>query len=148
MNEPAILVVEDSPDDVLLLQRAFRKANLINPVQVVPDGQAAIDYLSGVDAYADRERFPLPALILLDLKLPKRSGHEVLEWIRAQPGLRRVPIAMLTSSKETSDINRAYDLGANSYLMKPVDFDALLQLVQTLKLYWMILNERPDVARQ
>jgi CheY-like chemotaxis protein len=142
---PTILVVEDSPDDVLLLQRAFRRANLLNPVQVVADGQAAIDYLRGARPYQDRAAFPLPALVLLDLKLPRRSGHEVLEWIRAQPGLRRVPVAVLTTSRESPDVNRAYDLGANSYLAKPVDFDALLELVKTLQLYWMILNERPDV---
>ena len=142
---PAILLVEDNPDDVLLLQRAFRKANLMNPVQVVPDGQAAIDYLSGAAPYDDRSRYPIPALVLLDLKLPKRNGHEVLQWIRAQPGLRRLPVAVLTTSRESPDINRAYDLGANSYLAKPVDFDALIEMVKTLQLYWMILNERPDV---
>jgi CheY-like chemotaxis protein len=143
---PTILVVEDSPDDVFLLRRAFRKANLMNPVHVAEDGQVAIDYLSGAPPYQDRAAFPLPALVLLDLKLPRRSGHEVLEWIRAQPGgLRRVPVAVLTTSRESPDVNRAYDLGANSYLAKPVDFDALLELVKTLQLYWMILNERPDV---
>lgn len=144
-GQPAILVVEDNPDDVLLLQRAFRKANLMNPVQVVPDGQAALDYLSGAAPYDDRSRYPIPALVLLDLKLPKRNGHEVLQWIRAQPGLRRLPVAVLTSSRESPDINRAYDLGANSYLAKPVDFDALIEMVKALQLYWMILNERPDV---
>lgn len=143
--QPGILVVEDNPDDVLLLQRAFRKANLMNPVHVVPDGQAAIDYLGGTAPYDDRNRYPIPALVLLDLKLPKRNGHEVLQWIRAQPGLRRLPVAVLTTSRESPDINRAYDLGANSYLAKPVDFDALIELVKTLQLYWMILNERPDV---
>lgn len=142
---PAILVVEDNPDDVLLLQRAFRKANLINPVHVVADGQAALDYLGGAPPYNDRNRYPIPALVLLDLKLPKRTGHEVLQWIREQPGLRRLPVAVLTTSRESPDINRAYDLGANSYLAKPVDFDALIEMVKALQLYWMILNERPDV---
>jgi len=142
---PAILLVEDNPDDVMLLQRAFRKANLVNPIRVVADGQAALDYLSGKSPYDDRNEYPLPALVLLDLKLPKRTGHEVLDWIRAQPGLRRLPVAVLTSSRESPDINKAYDLGANSYLTKPVDFDALLAMVKTLQLYWMILNERPDV---
>lgn len=144
-GQPAILVVEDNPDDVLLLQRAFRKANLMNPVHVVSDGQAALDYLGGAPPYGDRAKYPMPALVLLDLKLPKRTGHEVLEWIRAQPGLRRVPVAVLTTSRESPDVNRAYDLGANSYLTKPVDFDSLLELVKTLQLYWMILNERPDI---
>lgn len=145
MSQPAILVVEDNPDDVMLLQRAFRKANLMNPVRVVADGQAAVDYLEGKPPYGDRDEYPLPALVLLDLKLPKRTGHEVLNWIREQPGLKRIPVAMLTSSRESPDINKAYDLGANSYLTKPVDFDALLAMVKTLQLYWMIMNERPDV---
>lgn len=145
MSQAAILVVEDSPDDVMLLQRAFKKANLVNPLRVVADGQAAIDYLSGKPPYDDRSQYPMPALMLLDLKLPKRTGHEVLDWVRAQPGLRRLPVAILTSSKESPDINKAYDLGANSYLAKPVDFNALLELVKTLQLYWMIMNERPDV---
>lgn len=140
-----ILVVEDNPDDVFLLQRAFRKANLTNPVQVVGDGQAAIDYLGGAPPYADRGTHPLPALILLDLKLPKRSGHEVLEWLRAQPGLRRVPVAVLTTSRESPDVTRAYDSGANSYLTKPVDFDALLDLVKAVHGYWLVHNERPDL---
>jgi CheY-like chemotaxis protein len=144
-GHPTILIVEDNPDDVLLLERAFRKANLVNPLRVVGDGQAAIDYLAGAPPYGDRAAYPMPALVLLDLKLPKRSGHEVLDWIRAQPGLRRLPVAMLTSSREAPDVNRAYDLGVNSYLAKPVDFDALLSMVRTLQLYWMILNERPDV---
>ena len=148
MSHPAILVVEDNPDDVMLLQRAFRKANLMNPVRVVADGQAAVDYLQGKAPYNDRAEYPLPALVLLDLKLPKRTGHEVLNWIREQPGLRRIPVAMLTSSRESPDINRAYDLGANSYLTKPVDFDSLLEMVKTLQLYWMILNERPDVPNE
>jgi CheY-like chemotaxis protein len=142
---PAILIVEDNADDVMLLQRAFRKANLINPLRVVADGQAAVDYLAGRAPYDDRAEYPLPALVLLDLKLPKLGGHEVLDWIRTQPGLRRLPVAVLTSSRESPDINRAYDLGANSYLAKPVDFDSLLDMVKTLQLYWMIMNERPDV---
>jgi CheY-like chemotaxis protein len=145
VSHPAILVVEDNPDDVMLLQRAFRKANLMNPLRVVQDGQAAIEYLEGKAPYNDRAEYPLPALVLLDLKLPKRTGHEVLDWLRGQPGLKRIPVAMLTSSRESPDVNRAYDLGANSYLTKPVDFDALLSMVKTLQLYWMILNERPDV---
>lgn len=143
--QATILVVEDNADDVLLLQRAFRKANLVNPLRVVSDGQAAIDYLAGRPPFDDREANPLPALVLLDLKLPKLGGHEVLGWIRAQPGLRRLPVAMLTSSREAPDVTRAYDLGANSYLAKPVDFDSLLDMVKTLQLYWMILNERPDL---
>ena len=143
--QPAILVVEDNPDDVLLLQRAFRRANLPNPLHIVGDGQAALDYLSGAPPYSDRAAYPVPGLILLDLKLPKRTGHEVLQWIRAQPGLRRVPVTVLTTSRESPDVNRAYDLGANSYLTKPIEFDGLIALVTTLQQYWMTMNERPDL---
>lgn len=141
-----ILLVEDDSNDVLLIQRAFRKSDVVNPIQVVGDGEEAIAYLSGRGPYADRERYPLPVLLLLDLKLPRKSGFEVLEWLRQQPGLKRLPVAVLTSSAETPDINRAYDLGANSYLVKPVRFEGLLRMVQTLNLYWLIINEKPDLV--
>ena len=140
-----ILLVEDGEDDILLMQRAFAKTQLANPVQVATDGDQAIAYLSGAREFADRDTYPLPVLVLLDLKLPRRSGLEVLEWIRAQPGLRRLPVAMLTSSKESADINRAYDLGANAYLVKPVNFESLMEVVKALKLFWLILNESPDL---
>jgi len=141
-----ILLVEDDPNDVLLIRRAFRKSDVANPIQVVGDGEEAIAYLSGRGPYADRERTPLPVLLLLDLKLPRKSGFEVLEWLRQQPGLKRLPVAVLTSSAETPDVNRAYDLGANSYLVKPVRFEGLLRMVQTLNLYWLIINEKPDLG--
>lgn len=146
VRDYVILLVEDDPNDVLLIQRAFRKANLENPLQVVNDGEAAIHYLAGEGAYADRNQYPLPVLILLDLKLPRRSGFEVLEWLRDQPTLRRIPVVVLTSSRESPDVNWAYDLGANSYLVKPVGFDDLVEMVQTLGLYWMILNESPQLS--
>src|SRR3712207_4503791 len=142
--EVPILLVEDNEDDVLFVRRAFRQARPANPLHVVEDGDAAVSYLAGEGEYADRTRHPLPALVLLDLKLPRRSGLEVLEWLRAQPGLKRVPVVVLTSSRENTDVNRAYDLGANSYLLKPVEFDSLLELVKTLGLYWMVLNENPE----
>ncbi len=141
-----ILLVEDDPNDVLLIRRAFRKSNVANPIQVVGDGEEAIAYLSGQGPYADRERYPLPLLLLLDLKLPRKSGFEVLEWLRQQPGLKRLPVVVLTSSAETPDVNRAYDLGANSYLVKPVRFEDLLHMVRTLNLYWLIINEKPDLV--
>ena len=103
-------------------------------------------YLAGEGPFADRQRHPFPVLVLLDLKLPRRSGLEVLEWIRAQTGLKRLPVVVLTSSKEATDVNRAYDLGANSYLVKPVGFDSLLELVKSLEVYWLILNQKPDVS--
>ena len=140
-----ILLVEDDPNDVFLIQRAFRKANLANPIQVMKDGEAAVQYLSGQEPYADRDRYPLPILMLLDLKLPRRSGLEVLEWLKQQPKLKRLPVVVLTSSREHTDLNRAYDLGANSYLVKPVAFDSLLNMVQTLNQYWLIINESPNL---
>ena len=142
----ALLLVEDDPNDVLLIRRAFRKANLANPIHVASDGDMALAYLQGEGAYANRDAFPLPVLILLDLKLPRRSGLEVLQWLRQQPGLKRLPVVILTSSRETADINHAYELGANSYLVKPVAFDTLLEMVKTLNLYWMILSEKPEVG--
>jgi len=141
-----ILLVEDDPNDVLLVQRASRKADLVSPLQVVGDGEAAVAYLAGHGPYADRERYPLPALILLDLRLPRKSGFEVLEWLRQQPGLKRLPVVVLTSSRDSPDVNRAYELGVNSYLVKPVRFEELLALMQALHLYWMILNQKPDVV--
>jgi CheY-like chemotaxis protein len=141
-----LLLVEDDPNDVLLIQRAFRKANLVNPIQAVGDGEQAVAYLSGQGEYADRKRYPLPLLILLDLKMPRKWGFEVLAWLRQQPNLKRLPVVVLTSSREKSDINRAYELGANSYLTKPVTIDALTDMVKALNLYWMILNEKPEVG--
>jgi len=141
-----ILIVEDNPTDVMLIRRAFAKLNIANPVQVVGDGDRAVAYLSGVDGYADRAQFPLPAFVLLDLKLPRRSGLEVLAWLRAQAGLRRLPVVMLTSSRQSGDVNRAYDLGANSYLVKPVEFDDLQQLLGTINSYWIDYNEKPQVS--
>jgi CheY-like chemotaxis protein len=142
-----ILLVEDSPDDALLIQRAFRKANLANPVQLVRDGEEAVAYLSGVEPYEDRTRFPLPVFMLLDLKLPRRTGLEVLAWLRQESDVKRLPVVVLTSSRESVDVNRAYDLGVNSYLTKPVGFEALLEMVKNVNLYWLVLNEHPELPR-
>ena len=147
MSLETILLVEDNPDDVLLLKRAFKKAGLPHALQIASHGEEALDYLAGDGRYADRDKHPFPALMLLDLQLPRRSGHEVLEWLRAQDDLRRLPVVVLTSSREPTDINRAYDLGANSYLVKPVSFDALLEMVQVLERYWIALAERPEAPR-
>ncbi len=141
-----ILLVEDDQNDRLLVKRAFKKARLSNPLSIVTDGVEAINYLSGDDKYSDREEYPLPMLILLDLKLPRKSGLDVLEWLKNQETLKRIPVVILTSSKESTDVNRAYDLGANSYLLKPVSFDGLTELVENLKMYWLILNEKPGIA--
>ena len=140
-----LLLVEDDPNDVMLFRRAKDKSKLANPLQVVEDGEAALAYLSGRGIYADRNLYPFPALMLLDLKLPRKSGLEVLAWLRQQPGINRLPVVVLTSSKESLDVGRAYDLGANSYLVKPVAFDNLLGMVKALGMYWLILNEKPDI---
>ena len=142
-----VLLVEDDPNDILLTRRAFRKAEMPEPVAVVEDGEQAVAYLSASGDYADRRAHPLPDLILLDLKLPRMSGLEVLEWLREQSSLQRLPVVVLTSSRETSDVNRAYELGANSYLLKPVTFDGLARIVSDLDRYWGELNIRPEVER-
>jgi CheY-like chemotaxis protein len=142
-EQATILIVEDNPTDILLIRRAFDRAKLANPVQFVTDGDAAVDYLSGEGTYRDRTQFPLPILILLDLKLPKRSGLEVLEWLRTQERLKRIPVVALTSSTQDRDVNAAYDTGVNSYLVKPVEFDGLLEMLKTVNFYWLMLNERP-----
>ncbi len=144
-REDVILLAEDDPNDVLLIQRAFQRSLVANPLQVVRDGEEALAYLSGQGLFADRERHPLPVLMLMDLKMPRKSGLEVLEWVRRQPGLKRLPIVVLTSSNQNPDINRAYELGANSYLVKPAGFDSLLELVKNLDMYWLILNEKPEL---
>jgi CheY-like chemotaxis protein len=145
LREGVILLAEDDPNDVLLIQRAFQRTHLANPVQVVRDGEEALAYLSGQGAFADRESHPLPVLMLMDLKMPRKTGLEVLAWLRQQPGLKRLPVIVLTSSNQSPDINRAYELGANSYLVKPAGFDSLLELVKNLDMYWLILNEKPEL---
>lgn len=144
-NSHTILLVEDDHNDVLLIKRAFDKVKIANPIIVVNDGEEAISYLAGREPYVERA---LPMLVLLDLKLPRKSGHEVLEWLRQQQTLKRLPVVVLTASSESSDVNRAYDLGANSYLVKPVTFDSLVEMVKTLNLYWLILNKRADVSHE
>ncbi|RJP31659.1 MAG: response regulator [Actinobacteria bacterium] len=143
-----ILLVEDDPNDVILIERAFENVKIANPIHVVEDGEKAISYLESFSPRGERKGSPLPMLILLDLKLPRKSGLEVLEWLREQPYLRRLPVVVLTSSRESSDINRAYDNGANSYLVKPGSFEDLLTMVESLNMYWVILNERPEIGAE
>ncbi len=145
MSLQTILLVEDDPNDIRLTQRAFRMAGLNVSLQIVQDGDAAVSYLRGEAEYRDRNRYPFPMLTLLDLKLPRRSGHEVLFWVRQQPQIKRLPIVVLTSSKELIDINQAYDLGANAYLTKPIGFAALLEMMRTINLFWLMLNEFPEI---
>lgn len=140
-DDAAILLVEDNPDDVELITYAFDKVGVLKPLVTLTDGDAAVEYLSGTGAYVDRLHHPLPALILLDLKLPKRSGFEVLAFVRAQRTTRHTTVVVLTSSNQQADIERAYELGANSYLIKPVKRDRLIELVQSLDAYWLKLNQ-------
>ena len=146
LNQATVLLAEDNPNDVFFIRRGFEKARLPNPLQVVNDGDQAMDYLKGDGPYADRSQYPFPFLLLLDLRLPRKSGFEVLEWLRQQPRLKRLMTVVLTSSKEGPDINRAYDLGANSYLVKPPDAEALRELLDRLNGYWVGLNQPPDCS--
>lgn len=139
----SLLLVEDNPDDVDLITHAFRKAQVPNPLEVVRDGESALEYLASRSSSEDQEQHPLPAVVLLDLKLPRKSGFAVLEWIRANPLLRHLPVVVLSSSSQDEDIRRAYDLRANSYLVKPVRRDALIGMMQTVSRYWADLNLLP-----
>ena len=131
-----ILIVDDNEDDIFALKRAIKKANLPNPLQVVRHGQEAVDYLSATGRFSDRATFPQPILIFLDLKMPFLGGFEVLAWIRAQPALRHVVVVILTGSDELKDHQRAYALGARSYLVKPPSPTDLQQLMQSLDSHW------------
>ncbi|MCB9079380.1 MAG: response regulator [Anaerolineaceae bacterium] len=144
MNRIAhILLVEDKRMDVELTLDAFREAMLANTVHVAPNGQAALDYLFGHGQYADRQAYPLPNLILLDLKLPGIDGFEVLQQIKETPVLKRLPVIILTSSKEEGDRALSYDIGANSYLVKPISFDGFLGVIRQIEGYWLSLNVGP-----
>lgn len=146
IRDHTLLVVEDEANDRFLIERALRKAQIANPVQMVVDGEEAIAYLSGDDRFADRKKYPLPMLVLLDLKMPRRSGLEVLEWIRSNPKLRTLPVVVLTSSPDGSDVQRAYEAGANSYLVKPVAFEGLHRMIEALGLFWLVMSRLPRVA--
>ncbi len=141
-----ILLVEDNPDDILLLQRAFRHTVPVPRLQIVGDVPGALRYLAGQGAYADRRRHPLPDLVLLDMDLAGRSGLEVLQWLRQRPGLKRLPVVALTSLGAQRDVNAAYDAGVNSYLLKPDTVNVLLDLVKAVAGYWLILNQRPGIT--
>jgi CheY-like chemotaxis protein len=140
-----ILMAEDDENDVFFMDRAFKQANILNPLQRVKDGEEAIEYLRGDSIYADRIKYPLPCLMLLDLKMPRKNGFEVINWIREQPILKRLPIVVLTSSRQDPDIVRAYESGANTYLVKPVKFEGLVEVMKALNLYWLMLSEKPTL---
>jgi CheY-like chemotaxis protein len=140
MKNKTILLIEDNPDDVKLTLRALKKNNIANEVAIAHDGVEALEMLAGLE--------PLPTIILLDLKLPRMDGLEVLKQIRAHEKLKRLPVVILTSSKEEQDILKSYDLGANSYIRKPVEFEHFTEAVRHLGLYWLLLNEPPPLPER
>ena len=143
-DDPIILLAEDREDDVLLICRAFERADRDHRIQVVHDGDQAVAYLAGQAEYADRIRYPFPDLLLLDLKMPRLDGFEVLKWIRQHPVLSPLRVIVLTSSDQIRDVNLAYQLGANAFLVKPVEFEGFVQLVQMLE-YWLQMTKAPQV---
>ena len=146
-DQPFILVAEDREDDIVLITKAFEKAGSGIPLYFVRDGEEAISYIAGTGKYFNRVEYPLPALLLLDLKMPRVDGFEVLKWIRQQPTLTNLRVVVLTSSRDMRDVNRAYSLGANSFLVKPTDFELTVGLAHMLDHYWVRLNKAADTSR-
>lgn len=138
-QQPTLLLVEDNPMDVDLALRAFRRRRLTNPIEVARDGEEALAWFARWDAGE-----PQPAVILLDLKLPRVDGLEVLRQLKAHPKFRRIPVVVLTTSAENEDVSRAYELGVNSYIVKPVNFDKFMEVASQIELYWTVINERSD----
>ena len=147
MDDKIVMLVEDNEDDEALTVRALKKNNIKNEIVVARDGVEAIDYLFGTGKYAGRDTSSMPVLILLDLKLPKMDGMEVLKRLRSDPKTKLIPVVVLTTSNEEKDILGSYNLSANSYVRKPVDFDQFSEAVRNLGLYWLILNEPPPSQR-
>ncbi|MGM0650041.1 MAG: response regulator [Bacteroidota bacterium] len=143
LKEVEILIVEDNPQDAEMAMRAFKQNKLTNKLHIVEDGVKALDFLFAKGKYADRKNMNKPKIILLDLKLPKLDGLEVLQKIKSNPDTKIIPVIILTSSKEETDIIKSYQLGVNSYIVKPVDFDKFVKAVRDLGLYWLLLNENP-----
>ena len=147
MKDKIILLVEDNPDDITLTLHSLRKNSILNEVVVAKDGVEALDYLFGTGIYAGRDTSVTPVVTLLDLKLPKIDGLEVLKRVRGNEGTKLIPIVILTSSKQESDLIIGYSLGANSYIRKPVDFEQFNEAIRELGLYWILLNESPPVVK-
>ena len=147
MNKKIILLVEDNPDDVTLTLRALKKNNILNEVVIARDGVEALDYLFGTGMYEGRDTSVMPIVTLLDLKLPRIDGLEVLKRVRENERTKLIPIVILTSSKEENDLINGYSLGANSYIRKPVDFNQFSEAIRELGLYWIVLNESPPVVK-
>ncbi len=143
-----ILVADDDADDRAMIEDAMRESRLRNSIQFVADGEELMDYLLGRERFADREKFPFPGLLLLDLNMPKKDGREALKEIRSDPALRALPVVVLTTSKAEEDIYRTYNMGVNSFITKPVTFDALVGLVRDLGHYWLEIVELPAFKRE
>jgi len=142
----SVLLVEDDLNDIFLVKRAFRMAQLQNPLHVVTDGLEAMSYLRGDGKYADRGQYPFPKLIVMDIRMPRKSGFEVLAWVKGDSHvLRRIPVVIVSSSEDPADINRAYELGANAYMVKPVDFRAVEHLFESITHYWGLECAKPEL---
>jgi CheY-like chemotaxis protein len=153
--ESSVLFVDDDENDIFFLKRAFKDAGISNPLIVAHDGQEAIDYLSGLGAFSDRREYPLPCFLILDLKMPRKTGMDVLQWLRAEPVFRCLPVMILSSSAHRYDVERAYRLGANSFVVKPASVDKRTELARHIKGFWLNFNQPPlmctegfDTARQ
>lgn len=144
MQPVPILLAEDDEDDQAIVCRAFQKARFRSPVHVVENGEELLQYLQGAEPYGDRDRYPMPGLILLDLNMPVMGGEEALARIKASPGLRHIPVVVLTTSDDQTGINRCYELGASTFITKPVTFSGFMQVVSELQLYWFSLVQLPD----
>jgi CheY-like chemotaxis protein len=144
-DRPTLLIVEDNEDDIFFVERIFRQIGARCELRFARDGIEAIDYLSGKGAFHDRTKYPMPTIILMDLKMPRRNGFEVLEWMHNQPEIRLIPTIVVTSSTLQEDVTKAYRLGANAVMNKPVDKDSLLQMLKSFHIYWTDFVEMPEV---
>ena len=145
IEDPIVLIVDDSEYDALLMRTVFERCGFVQPLRFARDGEEAIAYLRGDGVYIDRKQFPLPTVVLLDLNMPRKNGFEVLEWIQQQPALRRLRVYVLSASSRAEDIQRSYDLGAGSYLVKPGNLDGLMHLAKTL-ITWLKLSQFAPLA--
>ncbi|MDB6024307.1 MAG: response regulator [Verrucomicrobiales bacterium] len=145
LSGKSILLADDEDNDALLIKRAFKKAEITTSIHRVKDGEDALSYLEGEGVFRDRVMYPFPDMVLLDLKMPRRSGFEVLRWIRAHEHFKRMVVIVLTSSQQSFDINQAYDLGANSYLVKPLNFEELMHLSILLNKFWLQFCQHPEI---
>jgi len=140
-----ILIADDNEDDLLLIKRSLEKAGVVNPTQIARNGDEVIAYLAGKGKFANRDEYPFPALVLLDLKMPRTDGFDALRWIREQPGMKALPVIVLTSSENIRDVSATYELGANSFLVKPMDFENSVEIGKFINDYWLRKNKAPSL---